>query len=752
MRRAAWVGLVGLAAFVVAFVFLLAFSLALPQIAFAAPPIRLWHAYRGDEEKALLEILKGWQGGAVEVLALPSDALDSKLASASLVGEGPDVFIAEHHHVGEYRARGIVVPVGDAFEGDAAFIEPAVRALRDGADMWGVPLSPKCTALFVNDALVTKTPEDIEGIAELAGTLPPGVFPLVYEARNTYAHAALFGAFGGELLGKDDQFGLTGMGAEASLALARGFIVKGAVPDDANYNILKELFKAGKAAFVISGPWLAADLGDARDLKYHIEVLPKVRAAGQPMRPLLTVESAMLTKPGAQKPAARALAKLLASRESAELRARVARSLTARADVPIPEGDAMLRAFAEQAKVAVPMPSSQAMQAVWEPANRAISKVLRGDAPPDVALTEAKRRFDTVRRPLPPPASPAPFLIVFGVGLLLLVLTWVRGARRGDFTAELKRSKPAYAYVAHSVLAVGALVVAPLAVGAATSFFAGNLFGETASRRFVGLANFIDILTAQGGSLLATGSFYVVLLVTLLWTFVNLFFHVTIGVALALLLSKPMLRMKAMYRVLLIVPWAVPSYITALVWKGMFDRQFGAVTGLILGLNELFGFHMEPISWFAKFSTAFTANVTTNVWLGFPFMMVVTLGALTAVPQDVLEAAEVDGATRWQRLWRVTLPMIRPTLAPSITLGAIWTFNMFNVVNLVSGGDPDGTTNILVTEAYAWAFTREAKYGYAAAYSVLIFLMLLGFTRWGEWQKRRSEQRERELRAKEVTA
>ncbi|MEZ4301131.1 MAG: extracellular solute-binding protein [Polyangiaceae bacterium] len=717
-----------------------------------AEPLKLWHAYRGDEEKALLEILKAFKGPKVEALALPADALDSKLASASLVGEGPDVFIAEHHHLGEYRARGIVGPAGDAFEGDAAFIAPAVRAVRDGDTVWGAPLSPKCMALFVNDALVQKTPPDLEGIGELAGKLPAGVFPLVYEARNTYAHAAIFGAFGGELLTKDDQFGLAGEGAEKSLAIARGLIEKGAVPDDANYNIVKELFKAGKAAFVISGPWLAADLSDAKDLRYHIEVLPHVRAAGQPMRPLITVESAMLTKDGAAKPEARALARWLAGREASEVRARLARTLTARADVPIPEDDAMLRVFAAQSKVAIPMPSSRAMQAVWDPANRAISKVMRGDAPPDVALAEAKRRFDLVRRPPPPEASSTPFVIAIGVVLLALALMWVRGARRGDFAGEMKRSLPAYAYVTHSVIAVGLLVIAPLAVGAATSLFAGNLFGDASERKFVGLANFIDILTAQGGELLTTGSFYVVLLVTLLWTVLNLFFHVTIGVTLALLLSKPVLKLKAVYRVLLIVPWAVPSYITALVWKGMFDRQFGAVTGLILGINDLLGFHMEPISWFARFSTAFTANVSTNVWLGFPFMMVVTLGALTGVPQDVLEAAEVDGATRWQRLWRVTLPIIRPTLAPSVTLGGIWTFNMFNVVFLVSGGDPDGTTDILVSEAYRWAFTREAKYGYAAAYSVLIFLMLFGFTRWDEWRKRRAEDRDRALRAKEATA
>src|SRR5262249_33129915 len=143
-------------------------------------------------------------------------------------------------------------------------------------------------------------------------------------------------------------------------------------------------------------------------------------------------------------------------------------------------------------------------------------------------------------------------------------------------------------------------------------------------------------------------SFYLVLLVTLLWTIANLAFHVGIGLSLGLLLSRPTLRLRPVYRVLLILPWAVPSYVTALMWKGMFHRQFGALTAVTLWVNRAFGARLEPIAWFSRFSTAFTANLATNVWLGFPFMMVVTLGALTAVPEDVLEAAKVDGATRWQ--------------------------------------------------------------------------------------------------------
>ena len=155
----------------------------------------------------------------------------------------------------------------------------------------------------------------------------------------------------------------------------------------------------------------------------------------------------------------------------------------------------------------------------------------------------------------------------------------------------------------------------------------------------------------------------------------------------------------------------------------MFHRQFGAINGLLVALG------LEPVSWFSQFSTAFAANLATNTWLGFPFMMVVTLGALQAIPRELEQAAEVDGATGWQRFRHVTLPLLRPALLPAVVLGSVWTFNMFNIIYLVSGGEPDGASEILISEAYRWAFTRGHRYGYAAAYAVLIFLVLLVYSR-----------------------
>ena len=141
---------------------------------------------------------------------------------------------------------------------------------------------------------------------------------------------------------------------------------------------------------------------------------------------------------------------------------------------------------------------------------------------------------------------------------------------------------------------------------------------------------------------------------------------------------------------------------------------------------------LAPIAWFDGPFTSFLAVLTTNGWLSFPFMMVVSLGALQSIPADLYEAARVDGATRWQQFRSITLPSLKPALVPAVILSVIWTFNQFNVIYLVSGGEPSGATEILITQSYKLAF-EQYRYGYAAAYSMIIFLILLVY---GTWQNR----------------
>ncbi|MBM4397253.1 MAG: sugar ABC transporter permease [Deltaproteobacteria bacterium] len=275
------------------------------------------------------------------------------------------------------------------------------------------------------------------------------------------------------------------------------------------------------------------------------------------------------------------------------------------------------------------------------------------------------------------------------------------------------RGRPfVYAAIAPAMVGMVLLIFVPFFMGVYLAFLDND-------RNFVGLANFADILFPSGTS---DTNFYFTLGVTVMWTSLNVFLHVAIGLALALVLSDAKLRGKAIYRVLLIVPWAVPNYITALVWKWIFNTQYGPANAMLALAGA------GPVDWLGQsFLTNFAANLATNTWLGFPFMMIVSLGALQSIPADLYEAAQMDGAGRWQRFRHVTLPLLKPALFPAIILGTIWTFNMFNVVYLVSGGGPNNETNILITEAYR-AFRVLKNYGLAAAYSLIIFFILAAYT------------------------
>ncbi len=239
---------------------------------------------------------------------------------------------------------------------------------------------------------------------------------------------------------------------------------------------------------------------------------------------------------------------------------------------------------------------------------------------------------------------------------------------------------------------------------------------------FVGLAQYARIFKEP--------ELYNYLVRTLLWTTINIVFHLVIGIGLALLLNRPY-RGRSVYRALLILPWALPQYIAALTWRGMYVPQYGAINIFLskLGLPE--------VPWFRDEVAGFLAPTITNIWLGFPFMMVVALGGLQSIPKELYEAADLDGASPWWKLRKITLPLLRPVMIPAVILGTIWTFNNLNVIWLVTNqGEPGDQTHILVTYVYKAAF-NSYRYGYAAAFSVLIFGILVALT-WLNF--RRSQQ------------
>ena len=304
--------------------------------------------------------------------------------------------------------------------------------------------------------------------------------------------------------------------------------------------------------------------------------------------------------------------------------------------------------------------------------------------------------------------------VLFALGAIVLsLIAMLSFAKWNDTKLGRTKSKLAHFYVAPALLALASLTFYPVLYGFWLAFTDANQT-QLGDQSFIGLDNFVEVFSAEG--------FLRVTLFTLVWTVVNVSAHIGIGLFLANLLHRSRIHGKVAYRTLLLLPWAVPSYISVLVWRGMFQPD-----GFV---NDLLGTNIDFLS---DPTGAQIIVILVNIWLGVPFMMMSISGALQSIPKDMYEAAELDGVVGWAAFRHLTLPNLRSALIPLTLLGFIWTFNMFNVIYLMTDGGPNlyfgqpGQTDILITYVYDVAF-REGAYGVAAAWSVIIFLMLFAFS------------------------
>lgn len=240
---------------------------------------------------------------------------------------------------------------------------------------------------------------------------------------------------------------------------------------------------------------------------------------------------------------------------------------------------------------------------------------------------------------------------------------------------------------------------------------------------WVGLNNFRAILGQAGRSLLP------IFVWNLSFATLTVVINIIVGVFLAVLLNDPELRLRNLYRTLLIIPWALPAVITIQIWRGLFNYNFGAI-------NRLFAlFDLPIINWLGDPTAAKAAVLLVNLWLSFPFMMTATLSALSAIPDELYEAARIDGASAWQSFWSVTSPLLRNALVPIALTSFAVGFNNFNVIFLLTDGGPaypGGTstaraTDILISWAYNEAFRSQGgfAYGLGSAISIIIFVITL---------------------------
>jgi len=279
---------------------------------------------------------------------------------------------------------------------------------------------------------------------------------------------------------------------------------------------------------------------------------------------------------------------------------------------------------------------------------------------------------------------------------------------------QIARNKTTYLYLLPGLAGLVFLVLYPFAFDIWISFTNWNVYHNThlGNLAYVGLKNYILVFTNP-----AYG-FVEIMKNTVIWTVGCVIPTVAIGLLLAIVLNSKT-RGKGIYRMFLIVPWAMPSFITLLVWKGMLDYEYGIINKVLV---EFLG-ASSRINWLADPPYAFLAMVLANIWLGYPFMMIIFSGALQGIPNELYEAAAIDGAVGWKEIRYVVVPLLRPTLLIALLLGSIWTFNNFNAGFLITAGGPGISTTIFIVQAYNLAFTAF-NFSESATYAFIAFLIL----------------------------
>jgi maltose/maltodextrin transport system permease protein len=239
----------------------------------------------------------------------------------------------------------------------------------------------------------------------------------------------------------------------------------------------------------------------------------------------------------------------------------------------------------------------------------------------------------------------------------------------------------------------------------------------------IGFANYLRMLFDAD----FRGPFVAIFVWTVVFAALTVLFSTALGMSLAVLLNWEALRFRTLYRTLLFLPYAVPGFISILVFKGLFNQNFGEINAI---LDAVFG--LRP-AWFADPLLAKVMILIVNTWLGYPYVMVLCSGLIKAIPGDLYEASALAGAKPWVNFSRITAPLIARPLAPLLVSAFAFNFNNFVLIALLTDGRPDflntklpaGTTDILVSYTYRIAFTDSGQnFGLAAAISTLIFVMV----------------------------
>lgn len=284
-------------------------------------------------------------------------------------------------------------------------------------------------------------------------------------------------------------------------------------------------------------------------------------------------------------------------------------------------------------------------------------------------------------------------------------------ADRSSMTLERRYSLLGMALIAPTVLILSAVIVYPLVSAIYLSLF--SIYTPTLKGSWVGLANYAAIL---GGK-----PFWFSLWTTVIWTAGTLFLQVVFGVGMALLLNQNIL-FRSLARSLVLFPYFVSTVVAVLVWRWLFNDLYGILNHLLMqaGIIDM------PVDWLGQMPNTMLSVITVGAWKFFPFVVIAVLARLQTIPEQLYEAAKIDGAGAVSRFFDVTLPQLRDVLSIVILLRIIWDFKEFDLIYLLTGGGPIDSTRTLPLIVYQQAFGLN-QMGMAATYAVAMMIVMLIF-------------------------
>lgn len=277
-------------------------------------------------------------------------------------------------------------------------------------------------------------------------------------------------------------------------------------------------------------------------------------------------------------------------------------------------------------------------------------------------------------------------------------------------------------FMAPAMISIIIFTILPIAYTIWLAFTNKTMYIENANVEYVGIKNFINVLTGPFQKV-----FFPVLIWTVIFALISTLGSFFVGLIVAMLLNNENIKERAIYKAILIIPWALPVTVAILSWQGLLNGEYGAINNLLMNIRII----SDPIPWLSDPTWARVALCIVNIWLGFPYMMNICLGALAAIPDTYYEAADVDGASKFTQFIKITLPSISQTAYPLIISSFSFNFNNFGSAYLITAGGPArpdsqyaGYTDILASVNYKLSSGSIGKYQIAATIGILVFVVL----------------------------